>query len=130
MWIQVAQAPLVVVIWSFPLIKEPMDPLVVSVASLIIALVALSVTIWRTRKTYNDSDVEELADEVGRLARRARADTMRRVRAEKGAASPDGAPLVDGPPELRAPNALQPAASDPRAAKELIRKQLLGGGLH
>lgn len=101
-----------------------MDPLVVSITALVIGLASIALTLWRTRRSYNDSDVEELADEVGRLARRARADTMRRVRAEKSGAAQDGEIAVDAPPQLRGALPSQ-TPQDARAVKQALRVKLL-----
>lgn len=76
----------------------PMEPLVVSWLAFAIALVSLCVTLWRTRNT----DIDELATEVHKLVRKSRAETMRRVRAEKGEPAPDGESAFSVPPQLRA----------------------------
>jgi len=98
-----------------------MELLVVAWLAFGISLGAFTVAVWRTRRTYNDSDINELAEEVARLARRARADTMRRVRQEKGGAPADGAIDVQAPPELR--TAL--THPSPKETKQELRRRLL-----
>lgn len=95
-----------------------MTPLVIAAAALLFALGSLCLTLWGLRHMTKDTDVEELADEVAKLARRARADTMRRVRAETRADSSDAPP-----PELQAP-APQPLGE----TKEQLRARLARAG--
>lgn len=97
------------------------DATSLALCSLVAALGSIGITIWRTRRSYNDTDLEELAEQVGRLARRARADTMRRVRAEKAAPGEDAPPGGDAPPELR-PSSTPPP--DARTLKQTLRVQM------
>lgn len=101
--------------------------LVVGWVAVALALACFCITIYVILSPPRDQDVEELADEVARLTRRARADTMRRVRAEAKEAPPDGVADFTVPPELQARVAASSIARDPRAMKHAIRQRLLGG---
>jgi len=99
--------------------------LVVGWGALGIALASLCFTVYVIVRPPRDTDVEELADEVARLTRRARADTMRRVRADAKEAPPDGVVDIAIPPELRQNAQASNIARDPRAMKQALREQLL-----
>lgn len=101
--------------------------LVVAWTALALALVSACGTIYAIVRPPRDTDVEELADEVSKLARRSRADTMRRVRAEATAAPPAGLEDVSIPPQLKAQAQASALARDPRAVKDAVRKRLLSG---
>jgi hypothetical protein len=81
-----------------------------ALAALSLGCVALVVSVlaFRAQRVNPDQvDVDELALEVGRIAKQVRRDRMRAVRAGEGGA--EDPPVATAPPELRSP--LQPPQS-------------------
>ena len=91
-------------------------------AALTLALCTACITAYLWTHPPRDTDVEQLADEVARLSRRSRADTMRRVRAEAAASAPSDLAEVEGPPQLK--KSVEVSAL---SAKDQARKRLMGG---
>lgn len=101
--------------------------LVVGIVASLLALASGCFTIYVILRPPRDTDVEALADQLAVLTRRARADTMRRVRQEAAQAPADGvaAGEITVPPQLKAAAQAANIARDPREIKQALRMQLL-----